>query len=66
MAQPNLKITFEIEPIVKLQCGCLACQFNIASGDRIITRDKTVQPEGFCLLKHVVIDENGQCADKRI
>ena len=66
MARPNLKVTFEIEPIVKLQCGCLACQFNIASGDRVMTKDGTVYPEGFCMLKHVIIGEDGQCIDKSI
>jgi hypothetical protein len=62
----DLKITFEIEPNVKLQCGCLACRFNIASGDNVMAKDKTIYPEGFCLLKYVIINEDGQCVDKSI
>jgi hypothetical protein len=48
----DFKITFEIEPFVKLQCLNTECKFNLINfGDDYMA----------CVLKMVVIDENGHC-----
>jgi hypothetical protein len=56
----DLSVTFDIEPIVKLRCLALDCKYNLVnspfSGD---------QPAA-CILKHLMIDENGKCTTYEI
>jgi len=49
MSPHDLKITMEIEPVVKLECMRFNCKFNY--------------PRGNCNLKYVHINKNGVCAD---
>lgn len=51
MASPNLRITFEIEPVVKLVCVANTCRFNM------------IDPGygAHCNLKNVYITPYGAC-----
>lgn len=48
MAPGNLKIIFELDPIVKLDCIARDCVNHIVDGF-------------YCNLKRVSVDEKGQC-----
>ena len=47
----NIKIKFELEPLVKLACTAPRCRYNT---------------KGYCALKYVLINEAGECAGKEL
>jgi len=52
MPRADMKITVELDPIVKLQCLNIACKHNTHYVSGL-----------YCNLKNVMIDEDGQCLD---
>jgi hypothetical protein len=51
----NASITFDTEPIVKLQCTADSCRFNL------LRHPVSRYAGAYCELKHIEIDENGKC-----
>jgi hypothetical protein len=56
MAKSDLRITFEIEPIIKLSCVETLCRFNLAKQNGFLA----------CNLKHINIGFGGTCQNKEI
>lgn len=55
MSEPNMTITFEIEPIVKLYCKAIICKHNLMNSRPGYGRQPT------CGLKHISISHDGKC-----
>lgn len=54
MANSNINITFEVEPIVKLKCANVRCKYNL--------QDNTAHDDmPYCNLKRISLDEIGSC-----
>lgn len=51
MMPRDMSITFEIEPIVKVVCMATNCANHVWR----------YQNEMYCNLKHITLDEDGQC-----
>ena len=47
----DIKIKFELEPLVKLACAAPRCRYHT---------------KGYCALKYVLINEAGECAGKEL
>ncbi len=56
MASGDFRITFEIEPVVKLVCRNINCKFNCMNNfhDR----------QAHCNLKNIAIDNEGACMNQ--
>lgn len=55
MASPNISITVELEPIVKLLCVAITCKHNLMNAQLAQER------QAACELKHLVISHDGKC-----
>jgi len=52
MPKTDIKITVEVEPIVKLYCNAVECRFNLYNGSPNLN---------VCNLKYILLGETGKC-----